>query len=74
MCCLNLQTHVFLEALCDEYARCEVVFAEVLPGLHKKWDTDGDSFLTLKDVTQMMRHMAPAVSLRVCDICCVRDL
>jgi hypothetical protein len=56
-----MQTHVFLEALCDEYTRCEVVFLEVLPGLFRKWDEDADGFLSMEDITRMMTHMAPQV-------------
>ena len=55
---------MFLEALCHEYMRCETVFAEVLPSIFSKWDSDGDGLLDWEDVAHMMRHMAVEVRAR----------
>ncbi|GFH22095.1 EF-hand domain-containing protein, partial [Haematococcus lacustris] len=48
---------VFLEALCEEYERCEGILLDVLPAIFKKWDTDQDSFISQGDILPMFEHM-----------------
>jgi len=55
------QAHVFLEVLCDEYVRCEVVYSELLPNIFRKWDRNADGLLCKEDVVAMVRHMATKV-------------
>ncbi|KAJ9516501.1 hypothetical protein QJQ45_011148 [Haematococcus lacustris] len=53
----RMQVVVFLEALCEEYERCEGILLDVLPAIFKKWDTDQDSFISQGDILPMFEHM-----------------
>ncbi|KAG1671286.1 hypothetical protein FOA52_010857 [Chlamydomonas sp. UWO 241] len=55
----RLPAHTFLEALCEEYRRCEKVLFDMLPQVFQRWDTDGDGLMVRADVSAMVSHMMP---------------
>ncbi|GFR42106.1 hypothetical protein Agub_g2949, partial [Astrephomene gubernaculifera] len=58
----RVSSAVFLDALCGEYARMEVVFREVLPEIFSQYDNDADGWITRRDVASMVTDMAAAMA------------
>ncbi|GAX72557.1 hypothetical protein CEUSTIGMA_g13.t1 [Chlamydomonas eustigma] len=55
----RLSGNAFLEALCEEYKRCENVYMDLLPQIFQRWDKNENGYLTRDEVELMLAHMAP---------------